>query len=121
MAVLEDGSIGLTTEPFWIDARDPDREPLRFTGTFFSVWRRNASGEWKIVLDTPSFSGSPGARQSCQSKGGLPLAAGAAGSTRSGSPGEEETVADGLVRTRDQTANSSAERTLGRSSVVDTR
>ncbi len=52
VAALEDGSIGLTTGPFWIEALDPEGKPVRFTGIFFSVWRRNASGEWKIVLDT---------------------------------------------------------------------
>ncbi len=52
VAALEDGSLGLSTGLFRIETRDRDGQPLRLTGTFFSVWRRTASGEWKILLDT---------------------------------------------------------------------
>ena len=51
VAVVKDGSVGMTSGPFWIEATGADGVTSRFTGTFFSVWRREA-GKWKIVLDT---------------------------------------------------------------------
>ena len=53
VAVVEDGSVGMTSGPFWIEASTgDDGGTTRFTGTFFSVWRREPGGDWKIVLDT---------------------------------------------------------------------
>lgn len=52
VAVVGDGSVGLTTGPFWIEAPGAGGEVRRFTGTFFSVWRRDAAGAWKIALDS---------------------------------------------------------------------
>ena len=52
VAVVDDGSVGLTSGPFWIEAPDGAGGTRRFTGTFFSVWRPDEQGRWKIVLDT---------------------------------------------------------------------
>ncbi len=52
VAVIEDGSLGLTSGSFWIEAPSADGGTTRFTGTFFSTWRRDPSGQWKILLDT---------------------------------------------------------------------
>jgi ketosteroid isomerase-like protein len=42
--VLDSGTLAMTQGP----VRDPDGKRI---GTFNSVWRREASGQWKIVLD----------------------------------------------------------------------
>ena len=42
--VLDSGTLAMTQGP----VRDPDGKRI---GTFNSVWRRESSGEWKIVLD----------------------------------------------------------------------
>ncbi len=44
VAVLESGTLGLSYGP----VLDPEGNRI---GTFNSVWRRNADGEWKIVFD----------------------------------------------------------------------
>jgi ketosteroid isomerase-like protein len=42
--VLDSGTLAMTSGP----VRDPDGKRI---GTFNSVWRRESSGQWKIVLD----------------------------------------------------------------------
>jgi ketosteroid isomerase-like protein len=42
--VLDSGTLAMTSGP----VRNPDGKRI---GTFNSVWRRESSGEWKIVLD----------------------------------------------------------------------
>ena len=42
--VLESGTLALTSGPVF----DPDGKQ---TGTFTSIWRRSADGNWKIVFD----------------------------------------------------------------------
>jgi ketosteroid isomerase-like protein len=44
VVVLESGSLALSTGP----VRDPSGKRI---GTFNSVWRREANGSWKVVLD----------------------------------------------------------------------
>jgi ketosteroid isomerase-like protein len=44
VAVLESGTLGMTSGPVY----DPDGHPI---GVFNSVWRRDANGPWRIVLD----------------------------------------------------------------------
>ena len=52
------GDLGYTTGPFWItETIAPEKPPTR-NGYFFSIWKRQAQGDWKVVLDlgicTPS-------------------------------------------------------------------
>jgi ketosteroid isomerase-like protein len=42
--VLDSGTLAMTSGP----VRDPEGKRI---GTFNSVWRRERSGQWKIVLD----------------------------------------------------------------------
>src|SRR3954468_21947775 len=42
--VLDSGTLALSSGPVW----DPDHKRI---GTFSSIWRREASGKWKIVFD----------------------------------------------------------------------
>ena len=44
VVVLESGVLALSTGP----VRDPSGKRI---GTFNSVWRREASGQWKVVID----------------------------------------------------------------------
>ena len=45
------GDLGYTTGPYWItETRAPAKPPSRH-GYFFSIWKRQAQGDWKVVLD----------------------------------------------------------------------
>jgi ketosteroid isomerase-like protein len=45
------GDLGYTTGPYWItETRAPEKPPLQH-GYFFSIWKRQAQGDWKVVLD----------------------------------------------------------------------
>jgi ketosteroid isomerase-like protein len=44
VSVLDSGNLGLTSGP----VLDPEGNRV---GTFNSIWRKNAEGEWKIVFD----------------------------------------------------------------------
>jgi ketosteroid isomerase-like protein len=48
-AVSRGGNFGITTGPYALRDRGADK-PQR-QGVFFSVWRRDGSGPWKVVLD----------------------------------------------------------------------
>lgn len=52
VAVVEDGTVGLTSGPYWIEAPNPEGGRTKYTGTFVSTWRRDANGAWRILLDT---------------------------------------------------------------------
>ena len=49
-AAARAGDLGFTTGPYTITGRAPAvREPAQ--GMFFSVWRRQADGRWKVIVD----------------------------------------------------------------------
>ncbi len=49
-AVARAGDLGFTTGPYTITGRAPAvREPAQ--GIFFSVWRRQADGSWRVIVD----------------------------------------------------------------------
>src|SRR6185312_6700781 len=49
-AVARAGDLGFTTGPYTITGRAPAvREPAQ--GMFFSVWRRQPEGSWKVIVD----------------------------------------------------------------------
>jgi ketosteroid isomerase-like protein len=49
-AVARAGDLGFTTGPYTITARAPAvREPAQ--GMFFSVWRRQPDGSWRVIVD----------------------------------------------------------------------
>ena len=49
-AVARAGDLGFTTGPYTIAGRAPAvREPAQ--GMFFSVWRRQPEGSWKVIVD----------------------------------------------------------------------
>jgi ketosteroid isomerase-like protein len=48
--ISRDGDMGYTTGPTLTHDTGPDPRPDRH-GWYFSVWRRQASGEWKVAID----------------------------------------------------------------------
>lgn len=52
--VLEDGELALTRGPFRVVVADEDGNTTENWGTFNSVWRLQAGGEWKVVFDAGS-------------------------------------------------------------------
>ena len=54
--VLEDGTLALTRGPFRLITKDEQGVETEHWGTFNSVWRPNADGEWRVVFDAGSDS-----------------------------------------------------------------
>ena len=59
--VLEDGTLALTRGPYRMITRDEEGNETEHWGTFNSVWRLQADGQWKVVFDagSPSSSAPP--------------------------------------------------------------
>ena len=53
--VLESGDLALSRGPYRIIDKDENGETREAWGTYNSVWRRNADGQWMIVFDAGSF------------------------------------------------------------------
>jgi uncharacterized protein (TIGR02246 family) len=49
--VLEDGTLALSRGPYRLVARDEDGNETEHWGTFNSVWRLHADGQWRVVFD----------------------------------------------------------------------
>ena len=54
--VLEDGQLALTRGPYQLTSVDDDGKTVESWGTFNSVWRLHADGEWRVVFDAGSLS-----------------------------------------------------------------
>jgi uncharacterized protein (TIGR02246 family) len=52
--VLESGDLALSRGPYRVIDRNQEGEITESWGTFNSVWRRNADGEWLVVFDAGS-------------------------------------------------------------------
>jgi len=52
--VLESGDLALTRGPYRLISRNDEGEMVEGWGTFNSVWRRSADGEWYVVFDAGS-------------------------------------------------------------------
>ena len=52
--VLENGQLALTRGPFRMTVTDEQGNTTENWGTFNSVWRLKADGEWKVVFDAGS-------------------------------------------------------------------
>lgn len=57
--VLEDGDLALTRGPYRMVVEDPDGNPVEHWGTFNSVWRKNADGEWRVIFDAGNSAAAP--------------------------------------------------------------
>jgi ketosteroid isomerase-like protein len=51
--------VALTRGPYRMIAEDADGNPVESWGTFNSVWRKNADGEWLIIFDAGSNAATP--------------------------------------------------------------
>lgn len=49
--VSKSGDLGYTYGTYVATAPGPDGKPLSSHGKYVTIWRRNAGGEWKAVLD----------------------------------------------------------------------
>jgi uncharacterized protein (TIGR02246 family) len=54
--VLENGKLALTRGPYRMTTTDEEGIAKEHWGTFNSVWRLNADGEWRVVFDAGSDS-----------------------------------------------------------------
>ena len=52
--VLEDGMLALSRGPYRMITRDEAGNESEHWGTFNSVWRLNADGQWRVVFDAGS-------------------------------------------------------------------
>ena len=57
--VLENGGLALSRGPYRVTTTDEAGDPVEHWGTFNSVWRLGADGEWRIVFDAGSASDKP--------------------------------------------------------------
>jgi ketosteroid isomerase-like protein len=44
------GDLGYTTGPYWLLDKSPEQKPTRH-GYYFSIWKRQPDGAWKVILD----------------------------------------------------------------------
>lgn len=49
--VSVDGELGLSRGPWTIRTKGPDGREVELSGTFNSVWRRQADGSWRVLFD----------------------------------------------------------------------
>jgi ketosteroid isomerase-like protein len=57
--VLENGTLALSRGPYRMQTTDDDGNEIERWGTFNSVWRLGADGQWRVVFDA----GSPAASE----------------------------------------------------------
>jgi ketosteroid isomerase-like protein len=57
--VLEDESLALTRGPYRMISKDENGDETEHWGTFNSVWRLQADGDWNVVFDAGSDSAEP--------------------------------------------------------------
>jgi len=57
--ILISGDLGFTTGRYERRAKDKDGKVEVEHGTYVSVWRKQADGSWKIILDTGSADPAP--------------------------------------------------------------
>jgi ketosteroid isomerase-like protein len=50
--IAESGELGYTYGIYEFKAMDPEGKPIIGNGTYVSVWKKDASENWKLVLDT---------------------------------------------------------------------
>ena len=49
--IAASGDLGWTTGEYVSEGKGPDGEPRRGQGRYVSIWRKQADGSWKVVMD----------------------------------------------------------------------
>ena len=57
--VLKDGELALTRGPYRMIVKDPEGNEVQHWGTFNSIWRKNADGEWHVIFDAGNVAATP--------------------------------------------------------------
>jgi ketosteroid isomerase-like protein len=57
--VLENGTLALSRGPYRVLTTDDEGNAVEQWGTFNSVWRLNADGEWRVVFDAGGPAAAP--------------------------------------------------------------
>ncbi|MGI9234993.1 MAG: YybH family protein [Woeseiaceae bacterium] len=57
--VREDGELALTRGPYRMTSKDSDGNTVEHWGTFNSIWRKIADGEWRVIFDAGSSAATP--------------------------------------------------------------
>lgn len=56
------GDLGYTTGPYWLTDQSPEHRPTQH-GYYFSVWKKQADGNWKVVIDAGVQTPAPASTQ----------------------------------------------------------
>lgn len=57
--VLNEGDLALTRGPYRMRSKDSEGAMVERWGTFNSVWRKHADGEWRVVFDAGNAAAEP--------------------------------------------------------------
>jgi ketosteroid isomerase-like protein len=68
--VAQAGDLGFTSGP-WEYREQPAGEPARH-GNYFTVWKKQAGGSWKVVIDHGTSNPPPAGRESLRTPGPVP-------------------------------------------------
>lgn len=69
--ISQAGDLGYTTGPFWVTDQSPEKRPARH-GFYFSIWKKQADGQWKVVIDAGVPTPAPASNQPPGLKGASP-------------------------------------------------
>ncbi len=53
--VSDSGDLGYTFGTFELTVNDAEGHPVTREGKYSTIWRKQADGSWKVVVDTPNF------------------------------------------------------------------
>jgi ketosteroid isomerase-like protein len=65
------GDLGYTTGPYWVTDQSPEKRPTRH-GYYFSIWKKQADGNWKVVVDAGIQTPAPASTQPASFHGARP-------------------------------------------------
>ncbi len=57
--VAQSGDLGYTWGKYTVETKDKDGKPVKSHGKYLNVWKKQANGSWKVVVDIGNKSPSP--------------------------------------------------------------
>jgi ketosteroid isomerase-like protein len=69
--ISQAGDLGYTTGPYWVTDQSPEKRPARH-GVYFSIWKKQADGNWKVVIDAGIQTPAPASEQPVSFHGARP-------------------------------------------------